>query len=240
MDYQAAMIFLYPQPVGIGRDLYHFLILRADKDHIQEIGETLRFTVPEPTTLFSDPVLGIAFDIPATWQVDGHPGAEAQFTVKDETGITQGVLTLAVLSDESTTLDLALDEARRGAWGPFIRDVQPTTLGEFPALRVEMTPEGDRPPVVWLIVSPSGRAVGFIPRGDPALVEAALVTLRAITPEPTLAPSADMPPGLFFGTNTGLWRVEKDGSPEQILNRSDVVLSPDGTQALYTAPDSDL
>lgn len=236
---QAAVIFVYPQPVQIAGELYHFFILWADKDHVGEIGETLRFTATEPTTLFSDPALGIAFDIPATWQVDGHPGAEAQFTVRDEIGISRRVLTLSVLSERSTTLDLAIDEVR-GAWGPFIRNVQSITLGKFPARRVEMTPEGDRPPVVWLIVPPSGRAVGFIPRGDAALVEAALVTLRAITPDPTLAPSGRYAPGLIFGTNTGLWRVEEDGAPAPILNRPDVVLSPDGAQALYTSPDSDL
>ncbi|MCX7682240.1 MAG: hypothetical protein N2508_09820 [Anaerolineae bacterium] len=179
MNRQAALIFAYPQPVPIGDDLYHFLVLWADKDHLQKIAQTVRFFVPEPTTLFSDPVLGLAFDIPTTWQVDSRPGAEAQFTVQAE-GVARGVLTLSVLSAESTTLELALGEVRRGAWGPFIRDVQSITLGEFPALRVEMTPEGDRPSVVWLVVSPSGRAVGFIPRGDPALAEAALITLRAM------------------------------------------------------------
>lgn len=51
---------------------------------------------------------------------------------------------------------------------------------------------------------------------------------------------SDLSPGLVFGTGTGLWQVEEDGQPRQILNRSDVVLSPDGTQAIYTTPDSDL
>lgn len=178
MSGQAAMIFAYPQPVQINEDLYHFLVLWADKDHLQEIAQTVRFIAPEPLVLFSDPVLGITLDIPSTWQVDSHPGAEAQFTLQTD-GVTQGILTLSVLSEESTTLELALDEVRRGAWGPFIRTVRSTTLGEFPALRVEMTPEGDRPSVVWLIVSPSGRAVGFIPRGDAAIAEAVLATLRA-------------------------------------------------------------
>lgn len=179
MNGQAAMIFAYPQPVQVNEDLYHFLALWADKDHLQEIAQTVRFIAPEPLVLFSDPVLGIAFDIPSTWRVDSHPGAGAQFTLQTD-GVTQGILTLSVLSEESTTLERALDEVRRGAWGPFIRTVQSTTLGEFPALRVEMMPEGDRPSVVWLIVSPSGRAVSLIPRADPALVEAVLATLRAV------------------------------------------------------------
>jgi len=69
----------------------------------------------------------------------------------------------------------------------------------------------------------------------------ATLTAPTLTPtrEQTTALSA-LPPGFVFGTNTGLWKVGEDGQPRQILNRSDVVLSPDGTQALYTTPDADL
>ncbi|MCX8067546.1 MAG: hypothetical protein N3B68_07010 [Anaerolineae bacterium] len=50
---------------------------------------------------------------------------------------------------------------------------------------------------------------------------------------------SDVPPGLVLGTESGLWKVGKGNSPERILDRLDVVLSPDGKQAVYVA-DADL
>ena len=80
-----------------------------------------------------------------------------------------------------------------------------------------------------------------------ATQNAELANRVATLTAPTLTPTREqitafsaLPPGLVFGTNTGLWQVGEDGRPRQILNRSDVVLSPDGTQALYTTPDADL
>ena len=40
---QAAFIVQYPQPVTIGEQTYRFLVLWADKQHIQEMAGTIRF-----------------------------------------------------------------------------------------------------------------------------------------------------------------------------------------------------
>lgn len=40
---QAAFIVQYPQPVAIGEQTYRFLVLWADKRHIQEIADSVRF-----------------------------------------------------------------------------------------------------------------------------------------------------------------------------------------------------
>lgn len=40
---QAALIVRYPQPVQIREDVYHYFILWADKNHIEEIAKTLQF-----------------------------------------------------------------------------------------------------------------------------------------------------------------------------------------------------
>ena len=45
MSGQAGLIVRYPQPVEIRSVTYGYFILWADKDHIREIAETLRFTV---------------------------------------------------------------------------------------------------------------------------------------------------------------------------------------------------
>jgi hypothetical protein len=131
------------------------------------------------TRSYTDAVLGLALDIPAEWEVYGFQGAEAHVVALDTTGTPQGVLTFSIVG-AFDTLDSTLAEVRRGTWGPCIRDVQPVHLGEFEALRLELTPEEDQPPVVWLVATPSGVAVGFIPESDPALVESMLATLRAV------------------------------------------------------------
>lgn len=46
MQGQAALIVRYPQPVQIRGEVYHYFILWADGEHIRDIGDTLRFTVP--------------------------------------------------------------------------------------------------------------------------------------------------------------------------------------------------
>lgn len=133
--------------------------------------------MPQRTFYFP---MGIAFDIPVEWVMSGFLCTEAHFRVRDELGTYRGILSLLVLNPGSNTLGLALDEVRRGAWGARIRNVEPVRLGELEALRMGLTPgEGD-PVVAWLVISPSGRAVGFIPHSDPALVEGVLTTLRTV------------------------------------------------------------
>lgn len=139
---------------------------------------TLGKVIMPPRTFYSP--VGIAFDIPVEWEVSGFQGVEAHFKVRDETGACRDVLSLLLLSAESNTLGLALGEVKRGVWGTCIRDVEPVRLGRLEALRLELTPEGDCPSVAWLVMSPSGRAVGFAPHGDPARVEGVLETLRAM------------------------------------------------------------
>jgi len=155
----------------------------------------VRGSVREPTSgtrPYTDAVLGIALDISAKWEVYGFQGAEAHIVALDTIGRPQGVLTFSVFG-AFDTLDSTLEEVRRGAWGPHIGEVQPVRLGEFEALRLELTPGEDRPPVAWLVVTPSGIAVAFTPDNDLALAESMLATLRvvpvrepweAITPTP--------------------------------------------------------
>jgi len=127
----------------------------------------VRGSVREPTSgtrPYADNVLGSALDLPAEWEVYGFQGAEAHIVALDTIGIPQGVLTFPVIGPD--TLDSTLEEVKRGAWGPHIREVQPVRLGEFEALRLELTPGEERPPLVWLLVTPSGLAVGFTPDND--------------------------------------------------------------------------
>lgn len=46
MQGQAALVVPYSQPVQISGVVYQYLILWADREHIREIGDTLRFTLP--------------------------------------------------------------------------------------------------------------------------------------------------------------------------------------------------
>jgi hypothetical protein len=136
-------------------------------------------TPPPANQSYSDNVLGIAFDIQSDWAVVGSQGAEGHVIALDATGTSQAVLTFSVVGPFDT-LDSTLGEVRRGAWGPFIRNVESVRLGELEALRLELAPGEERPPLVWLVVTPSDLAVGFIPRGDPTLAESVLATLRAV------------------------------------------------------------
>ncbi len=146
----------------------------------------VRGSVQMPTSgtrTYTDAVLGIALDIPAKWEVYGFQGAEAHIVALDTIGTAQGVLTFSVIGPD--TLDSTLEEVKRGAWGPHIRAVESVHLGEFEALRLELTPGEERPPVVWLLVTPSGLGMGFTPDNDLALAEPMLATLKAV---PVLEP----------------------------------------------------
>ncbi|GBD08811.1 Protein TolB [Candidatus Thermoflexus japonica] len=131
-----------------------------------------------PTRPYTDAALGIALDVPADWEVEGVSGAEAHFTVRDQAGNPSVMLDLLVLGPESRTLDRALAEVERGAWGRYLRAVEPVRLGAFEALRLTLTPGEGRPTTAWLVVTPSGRAVAFVPGEDAARVAAVLSTLR--------------------------------------------------------------
>lgn len=142
----------------------------------------VRGSVREPTSgtrTYTDAVLGIALDISAKWEVYGFQGAEAHIVALDTIGRPQGILTFSVVGGFDT-LDSTLEKVKRGAWGPHIREVQPVRLGGFEALRLELMPGEERPPVVWLLVTPSSVAVGFTPDNDLALAESMLATLRAV------------------------------------------------------------
>ena len=52
------------------------------------------------------------------------------------------------------------------------------------------------------------------------------------TPVPTPTPVAPWP-GMVYRTADGLWWIDHTGKPVQIFDRTDAVLSPDGTRALY-------
>ena len=54
------------------------------------------------------------------------------------------------------------------------------------------------------------------------------------TPSPLLPPK-----GLIYGTSDGLWLIDESGQPTRILDRRDVVLSPDGYFGLFLQYDSD-
>jgi len=131
-----------------------------------------------PTRPYTDAVLGIAFDVPANWEVESVPGAAAHFTVRDERGVLKTMLTVSVLNSESRTLDRALSEVEQGAWGRYLRAAEPVRLGAFEALRLTLMPDKQRPATVWLIISPSGRGVAFALWEDETAVEAVLQTLR--------------------------------------------------------------
>ncbi|UCC62503.1 MAG: hypothetical protein JSV36_17330 [Anaerolineae bacterium] len=200
MNGQTELIVHYPQPVNIGRHTYPFFTLAADQGHIRAIAQTLRFTagadsghpehmeevaVPVPTDVLSDTyiaytdsVFGISLHIPLGWETDMVSGAVTRFFDQDPAGVRRSVLTLSALNPESNSLEAALKEVKAGVWGSYIRATQSVQLGTFEALRLELTAGELGPPVIWLAVTPSGRAVGFVPGGDLGLIEAVLDTLR--------------------------------------------------------------
>jgi hypothetical protein len=146
---------------------------------------------PTPTSVldgshltYTDPALGLAFDIPLWWKTRASPGTMAGFVQQNSNGVQRTVLALSVLNPESNSLDSALAEVTRGAWGPHIVSVEPVPLGTFEALRVHLHPGADRPPVAWLLVAPSGRALSIISGVDPAsiepLIQPVLDTLHAV------------------------------------------------------------
>jgi hypothetical protein len=159
---------------------------------------------PTPTSVldggylsFNDPALGLALDIPLWWDTDTTPGALTRFYQQDHTGARRNILTLSVLRPESNTLESALEEVQQGVWGPHLLEVQPIQLGVFEALRLDLSSRADQPPVVWLAVAPSGRAVVFTPGGDPAWIEpmigVVLGTLRPVDVVPLEATPASAP-----------------------------------------------
>jgi hypothetical protein len=130
---------------------------------------------------FQDPVLNLALDIPLWWETDTIPGAVTRFYQNDHAGARQNVLTISVLNPRNNTLESAM-EAARDAWEPYVRGIRQELLGAFEAARLDFGPGRDLPLVAWLAVSPSGRAVSIVPRGDPdwiePMIEIVLDTLR--------------------------------------------------------------
>lgn len=43
MQNQAALIVKYPTEIELDNNIYYYLILWADKDHIEQIGQSLTF-----------------------------------------------------------------------------------------------------------------------------------------------------------------------------------------------------
>lgn len=88
---------------------------------------------------------------------------------------------------------------------------------------IEATPTSTPPP------PPSGPSLTSTPPPPPSEPTPTSSLPVFNTPLPS-----SLPPGLVFGNGDGLWKVGEDGTPLQILDRSDILLSPDGSQALYT------
>lgn len=133
------------------------------------------------TRLFTDASLGIAFTLPAEWEIsDARRGSDASFHFRDRTGARHDVLRFTIVSSDNATLAQVMDGVRGGAWGPHIISTQPMRLGELDTVRINLAPGDDRPPVVWFVACPSGLVIDFTPLGDPALAESVLTTLRAM------------------------------------------------------------
>jgi hypothetical protein len=177
---------------------------------------------PTPTSVldgshlsFNDPAFGLSLDIPLWWETHTTPGALTQFFQQDHAGVHQTVLTISALNPESDSLESALDEVTQGAWGPYVREVQRVQLGAFETLRLALSPGADRPPVVWLVVAPSGRALSIIPEIDPALIEpvieVVLDTLRPINSTTSEAtPIPEGPPNITPTHTPALARTISD------------------------------
>lgn len=133
------------------------------------------------TRTYTDHVWGIAFDIPDEWEAYGSLDAQANLIALDKMGKEQDVLSLVAATRGSSTLDSALNEVKR-ALEPHIRNIQRVHLGEFEAMRLDLTPDPKvyRPSVIWVMVTPSGRAITITPRCNPVLFEPVLATLRAV------------------------------------------------------------
>jgi hypothetical protein len=139
--------------------------------------------------------LGIAFNIPDEWEMgEARLGSDAFFTVQDAAGIRQSALRFTIVEADPITLTRFIESVRSGAWGPYIRSVQPMRMGELDALRLELTPGDDRPPLVWFVACPSGLVVSFSPGSDPTLAESALRTLRAVPVKDRTDPSIQPTP----------------------------------------------
>lgn len=131
---------------------------------------------------YVDRELSLAFDVPFNWKVDGTPGAFGEVHAPSETAEGQAILHYSVLKPESNTLELAVEEIKSGAFGPYLTTTEPTFLGPFEGLLVTLAPneiEGG-PSQLWLMMAPPGQAVVFTPKSDPALAEPILATLRGI------------------------------------------------------------
>lgn len=135
-------------------------------------------TPAQETLSYVDRELAIAFEVPADWTIDSQPGAAGGVYAPEE----QASLRFSVLSQESKTLELALEEVRQGAFGRYITEVEPVKLGQFDGLRINLAPndvEGGAS-VTWVMMTPVGKAIGFIPQGDLTLIESILSTIRGI------------------------------------------------------------
>jgi hypothetical protein len=62
MDYQAALIVRYPQPVKIAGSTYGYFVLWADQTHIRTLAQTLRFASPALPAVTDTP------SQPAVWE----------------------------------------------------------------------------------------------------------------------------------------------------------------------------
>lgn len=143
---QAALLVRYPQPVQIRGSVYYYFILEADKNHLQEIAQTLHFVGPSegstytgldmrhpkrwslgvrrvegsgPQETYTSPVFHVTLQYPVGWrQIEGY---EERYGGDDG---AEGFFQLSAMSGEGKTIEEACEwEAANFTYG-FLPQIQ--------------------------------------------------------------------------------------------------------------------
>ncbi|MBC8445571.1 MAG: transposase, partial [Chloroflexi bacterium] len=143
------------------------------------------------TETYTDPVLGLAVDYPAGWQVDAVADAFVHFSAPVPSTSTVGIVRYPQPTDP--TLDTVLDEVLQGSEGPRATRTQTLTVGGQPAVQVFFGPHEDwRPDTVVLVADPVGEWWTLDGYGELAVFDQIVSTLRWLPrslPAPTTTPA---------------------------------------------------
>ena len=143
------------------------------------------------TETYTDPVLGLAVDYPAGWQVDAVADAFVRFSAPAPYTSTVGIVRYPQPAD--ATLDTVLGSILQGGEGPRATRTQTLTVGGQPAVQVFFGPHEDwRPDTVVLVADLAGEWWTLDGYGELAIFDQIVGTLRWLPrslPAPTTTPA---------------------------------------------------
>ena len=197
--------------------------------------------------VYSNPLYAVSMEYPGNWEpISGHSGLDGGIRFAGDSGFFH-IYGL----DAATIDDAAFGEAehRSQPYGsqPVIENFNVNGQEARLILPSADQPKGMKYQAALIVRYPrpveiSGSTCRYLLLwADRAHIRTIASTLRfSVVPDPTsiaapAQPNAgqDLPPGLVYSTYDGLWLVNADGQPQQIIDRAEARIAPRGDRVVF-------